>query len=371
MSIALSFVVNITKAQISLTHPPIIDITNSNVFLDASKTFSSAAGAQNNIGKGLVIPSVDLVNFEFNTNFVSSTESPTFYDGMLVYNSATGTTLTTGLRSSTATAVTPGFYYFYNPNGVTNENITGGIWKSIGSSSAASDGDSVIGNEVAGIINDKGLQITGTGTVADPYKVGLINGSTIGELMTWDGNKWTTSKPNFWSSTGNSGTSEGTNFIGTTDYQDLVFKTDGVERARITKDYGNVGIGTNSPQSRLEVNGVSSNSITAGTVNYSGSEIGIRFDASNLASTTADILSYPYVTQYNVNICAYGTLKSNATYSFLIKNNGGAGKKPTFYAFGSGYTIHQSTVQNHDGIHWYLYTFLVFDKDVVVVQTPI
>jgi hypothetical protein len=123
------------NAQMSITHPPAVDITNSNVFLDASKIFSSAAGAENNIGKGIVIPSVDLINFEFIIEFVGSTESPSFYDGMLVYNSETGNTLITGDRSSTATAVTPGFYYFSNPNGALNENITGGIWTPLGSGS--------------------------------------------------------------------------------------------------------------------------------------------------------------------------------------------------------------------------------------------
>jgi hypothetical protein len=126
------------KAQLNLTHPPVVDIINSNVFLDASKNFSLAAGAENNIGKGLVIPSVDLVNFEFIGAFLSSTDAPSFYDGMLVYNNATGTTLTTGNRSSTATSVTPGFYYFSNPNGATTENITGGVWTAMGAGGASS-----------------------------------------------------------------------------------------------------------------------------------------------------------------------------------------------------------------------------------------
>ena len=127
------------NAQISLSHPPVVDIVGSNVFLDASKTFSSAAGAVNNVGKGLVVPSVDLINFEFNTNFVSSTDSPSYYDGMLVYNSSTGNTLTTGLRSLTATAVTPGFYYFSNPNGATTENVTSGVWTALGGGATAKD----------------------------------------------------------------------------------------------------------------------------------------------------------------------------------------------------------------------------------------
>ena len=44
-----------------------------------------------------------------------------------------------------------------------------------------------------------------------------------------------------WELTGNSGTTAGTNFVGTTDSEDLVFKTNNVERMRILDD-GSVGI---------------------------------------------------------------------------------------------------------------------------------
>ncbi len=40
--------------------------------------------------------------------------------------------------------------------------------------------------------------------------------------------------PNDWTTTGNTGTTAGTNFLGTTDAQDLVFKTNGAEAARFT-----------------------------------------------------------------------------------------------------------------------------------------
>jgi hypothetical protein len=117
------------------------EISGSNVIIDASTAYSDAAGAPNNWGKGIVIPSVDLVNFEFDLTFANGVTFPTYFDGMIVYNRSTGTTLTTGNRSSTATEVKPGLYYFYNPDGATNGNITGGVWKVFGCTCADNDGE--------------------------------------------------------------------------------------------------------------------------------------------------------------------------------------------------------------------------------------
>ena len=52
---------------------------------------------------------------------------------------------------------------------------------------------------------------------------------------------------NAWKINGNSGTSSGTNFIGTTDAQDLVFKTNNTEAMRIVNSSRYIGIGTASP----------------------------------------------------------------------------------------------------------------------------
>jgi hypothetical protein len=49
-----------------------------------------------------------------------------------------------------------------------------------------------------------------------------------------------------WSLTGNAGTDPSTNFIGTTDAQDWVVRTDNIERMRVTEN-GRVGIGTSNP----------------------------------------------------------------------------------------------------------------------------
>src|SRR4051794_4770984 len=56
-----------------------------------------------------------------------------------------------------------------------------------------------------------------------------------------------------WSITGNSNIiGSGANFIGTRNSQPLIFKTNNVERMRLTKN-GKLGIGTTSPVAPLEV----------------------------------------------------------------------------------------------------------------------
>jgi hypothetical protein len=55
-----------------------------------------------------------------------------------------------------------------------------------------------------------------------------------------------------WALTGNSGTNPTTSFLGTTDAQPLVIRTNNVERMRVTAT-GNVGIGMTSPTERFQV----------------------------------------------------------------------------------------------------------------------
>lgn len=53
-----------------------------------------------------------------------------------------------------------------------------------------------------------------------------------------------------WGLTGNSGTAPATNFLGTTDYIDLVFRTNNTEKARLTGD-GYFALGSTNPVSRI------------------------------------------------------------------------------------------------------------------------
>lgn len=55
-----------------------------------------------------------------------------------------------------------------------------------------------------------------------------------------------------WNTTGNSGTNPANNFIGTTDNQPLIFKSNNIESLRI-KPNGNIGIGATNPDAKLHV----------------------------------------------------------------------------------------------------------------------
>lgn len=69
----------------------------------------------------------------------------------------------------------------------------------------------------------------------------------------YDGANWQFLNSNAgWGLTGNAGTTAATNFIGTTDNNNLVVKTNNVERLRVDVN-GNIGIDTIVPQARLHV----------------------------------------------------------------------------------------------------------------------
>ena len=86
--------------------------------MDAS-SYSTWNNSTDN-GKGLLFPSVDLVNFTAIKASVSGipTSFPTRFDGMIVYNTATGTA---GIGGA---FVSPGFYYYKNKTTALN----GGSW---------------------------------------------------------------------------------------------------------------------------------------------------------------------------------------------------------------------------------------------------
>ncbi len=107
----------------------------------------------------------------------------------------------------------------------------------------------------------------------------------------------------FWNLTGNAGTDPTTHFLGTTDTQPLVFRTNNKEAMRLLTN-GSLGIGANSPQSALHIAPISGitigqNSVTGGytalTINLSANTNGnAQLQAVKAAgSTYGDLILNP------------------------------------------------------------------------------
>jgi hypothetical protein len=92
-----------------------------------------------------------------------------------------------------------------------------------------------------------------------------------------------------WSLTGNSGTTAGTNFVGTTDAQDLVLKANNTEGVRIANSTRNVGIGTATPSNTLHVNAGSNPVRLQGLQTGASSDMMLTADATGVVRQA----SYP------------------------------------------------------------------------------
>ena len=116
----LSFLVwTTTEAQVRIVNNASNSAAmSSSAFIDASS--NNTSNISSNIGKGLVYPRTDLTTFgAFSGTPTGVTISyPTRFDGMVVYNTGTGTAPIGG------TLVYPGFYYYKNKS----TNLTDGTW---------------------------------------------------------------------------------------------------------------------------------------------------------------------------------------------------------------------------------------------------
>jgi len=135
ISVILLFVTSV-NSQILTNSVPANAILGSNAFLDASSNYSSISGEVNSNHKGLVFPDVNLATFQFENIIADGATFPSYYDGMVVYNTTNGNTLNGVNSPSLSVAVTPGFYYFSNPNGAVNSNVTSGQWMSLGNNAS-------------------------------------------------------------------------------------------------------------------------------------------------------------------------------------------------------------------------------------------
>jgi hypothetical protein len=119
---------NSVSAQVASNGVVSNNINQENPFFDAATNFDTAStGTGNNIGKGMYFPTTDLTKWTFKTTNMDGVTFPTAFDGMVVYNSKSGSTLS---GQGIVTNVVPGFYYFSNPGASTS--IAAGKWLPLG-----------------------------------------------------------------------------------------------------------------------------------------------------------------------------------------------------------------------------------------------
>lgn len=161
-------------------------------------------------------------------------------------------------------------------------------------------------NTLIDINGGTGKEIEHTGLMV--YNLSTINGFEPG-IYVWDGAKWIMTKAsvaaanNNWSLDGNTSTTEENHFVGTTDAKCLAFRTNNIERFRVTSS-GNIGIGKTNPAHALDI---------------VGNTLSTNIEASNLAKTKDAEVTGNLILKNTVT-------KTNATVLVIDNTTGQVGK---------------------------------------------
>jgi len=171
---------------------------------------------------------------------------------------------------------------------------------------------------------------------------------TAGDVLAWDGNSWmptTSGVGNAWSLTGNSGTTAGTNFVGTSDNVALEFKVNGARALRLEPN-------TTSPNF---IGGYSGNSVSAGVVgatiggggrsgdinHVTGNYATVGGGVDNTASGDATVGGGTNNTASSLNATVGGGLGNTASNDYATVGGGDSNTASSDYATiggGSGNT---------------------------------
>ena len=182
--------------------------------------------------------------------------------------------------------------------------------------------------------------------IAATPKIGLIvyNTATAGispnnvipGFYFWNGTKWIAfygNGSNDWALTGNSGTTPGTHFIGSTDAVDFVTKTNNAEVMRATSA-GLIGIGTTAPAAKLDV--AASTTTNNTVVNATGSiNDFLQFNVQNTNTSSKAQSGYSATADNGTATTGFAWMGiNNSTFNFPTAYNIGLANDVSYIASG-------------------------------------
>jgi len=181
----------------------------------------------------------------------------------------------------------------------------------------------------------------------------------------WDGSQWVRIQAGYgedWHILGNAGTDPTTNFLGTTDAQDMVFRTSNIEAARIQSD-GTVSIGTTLDNASNLYNRIEA---TDGSVAYNM----YNYHDGAYTGSTYTQLNYNYSSTNSTKYGIYNYINSegtgsrygiyNTVYQNSASNSSAYGMRNYLSSYGTStnYGIYNYHYTNGTGTHYGLYNYM-------------
>jgi len=192
----------------------------------------------------------------------------------------------------------------------------------------------------------------------------IVYDTTLNQLQVYNGTAWgATTASTGWNLTGNAGTTPGTNFIGTTDNKDVIFKRNGVQSGLLNANNTSFGVSSLNPSTTgnnnvatgfnaLAANTTGSQNVAVGSIALVGNTTG-TYNVATGANTLAANTTGSYNVATGPQALAGNTTASNnvATgYNALVTNTTGANNTAlgTMAGLGDGTTsAQQSKIDNN------------------------
>jgi hypothetical protein len=252
------------------------------------------------INKPIATATQAALNLKANLASPTFTGTPVFPGASIPNTALANNSITIGTTNIALGATVPTLA------GLTSVTSTAFVGALNGNATTATTATNIVGGVAGAILYQTGVGATGMSAVGTS---GYVLTSGGAGAPTWTA---ATALPsNAWSLLGNAGTNPNaatnSNFIGTTDLQRLVFKTNSIEQATILSG-GNVGIGTATPTNALHVEKNANTNVGALVINSNtGGSAAATLTVGS--STTLDQAMYLYYGGTGNTVL--GSLKAN------------------------------------------------------------